>query len=209
MKKIANRLLRKLVVVYTWRHYLHDFFTPLFRKKSEFKVFCIGYVKTGTTSLHKALKILGYRTVKIPYINLYWKNKFDKYIIKLQNSSYDAFCDFPIGYKDLYKQIDKSIPNSKFILTIRDKNSFGMSFENYFKSSLVWNPDYTILTEEILNEAEKRNNEIINYFKEKPNQLLILNIINGEGWKELCTFLKKEIPNFPFPHKNIGKYRKK
>lgn len=207
MKKIVNQFLRKLVGVYTWRHYIHDFITPIFRKKSKCKVFCIGYVKTGASSLHQALKILGYQTVKIPYINVYRKKKYEKYLKKLHDSSYDAFCDFPIGYEDLYKKIDKSIPNSKFILTIREKDSFGKSFENYFRSSLVWNPNYTMSLDVILNEYEERNNEIIKYFKDKPNQLLIFNIVNGEGWKELCKFLDKKIPNVPFPHENIGKYK--
>lgn len=55
---------------------------------------------------------------------------------------------------------------------------------------------------------EKRNNEMIQYFGNKKSQLLVMNIINGDGWNKLCFFLNKPIPNKPFPHKNIGSYKK-
>ena len=207
VKRIVNRLLRKLLFFYTWYHYLHDLVVPLFRKKNEHKIFCIGYVKTGTSSLSKALKILGYNTVRLPYLSIWRRKKFDKYIKKLQQSSFDAFTDYPLGQEDLYKKIDKLIPNSKFILTIREKQSFGKSFENYFRNSVIWNPYYTISIDEILNEYEERNNEIIDYFKDKPDQLLVMNITESEGWDELCAFLDKPIPKEPFPHENIGKYK--
>ena len=64
-------------------------------------------------------------------------------------------------------------------------------------------------TTDIIKEYEERNKEIIEYFKDKPNQLLVLDIIKGEGWENLCTFLGKDIPDVPFPHENIGKYQKK
>jgi hypothetical protein len=36
-----------------------------------------------------------------------------------------------------------------------------------------------------------------------------MNTIEGDGWEKLCNFLDKPIPQIPYPHKNIGKYRKK
>ena len=44
-----------------------------------------------------------------------------------------------------------------------------------------------------------------NYFENRAEDFLIINIIEGEGWEKLCPFLKKKIPNKEFPHLNITK----
>ena len=44
---------------------------------------------------------------------------------------------------------------------------------------------------------------MLKFFQEAPkDKLLVFDV--KDGWKPLCTFLKKEIPSVPFPHKNIG-----
>lgn len=35
-----------------------------------------------------------------------------------------------------------------------------------------------------------------------PDDLLVLRITEGEGWRELCPFLDQEVPEAPFPHVN-------
>jgi len=97
--------------------YFHHFLVPLFKKKNEPKVFCIGYVKTGLTSLAKALSILGYRSVQFLRTASEPKEGWVEFII---NRNYDAFTDYPLWMKDVYSRLDKVIPNSKFILSIRD-----------------------------------------------------------------------------------------
>ena len=178
----------------------------MLNRKNEPNVFCIGHAKTGTSSLFKALKILRYNVIRLPYLNIWEKQNLDRYVKKLRDCNYDAFADYPIEWRDGYKKIDELIPNSKFILTIRDKQSLGRSYKNYFRKSLVWNANLSKLVK-IINRYEKRNEEIIEYFNGRPDQLLIINITEGDGWKELCTFLDKPIPNEPFPHKNKGKYK--
>ena len=41
--------------------------------------------------------------------------------------------------------------------------------------------------------------EVRDYFNAKPEQLLTLNIIEGEGWEQLAPFLGERIPDEPFP----------
>jgi hypothetical protein len=38
------------------------------------------------------------------------------------------------------------------------------------------------------------------YFKNNPN-FIVLDWEKGNGWKELCRFLEKPIPQCPFPHR--------
>lgn len=166
------------------------------------KVFCIGSPKTGTRSLHKALKILGYQTPLFFEMPTYWKYGEERYIEHLKKSRYDAFVDFPIGYKELYKKIDASFPGSKFILTVRDHESFIKSYSHYFKDL----PEIQGTPSERVASMEKRNDEIIRHFEKRTSDLLVMNIIDGDGWEKLCRFLDKPVPDRMFPHKNIGRY---
>jgi hypothetical protein len=212
MKGIAWSIMRgrpwSLVVFYLlcFRCYqqLHHFLIPLFRKKNDPKVFCIGDVKTGTTSVSKALSILGYRSVHWPRLGVKPKDGWIQYIKKC---NYDAYADWPMIKGELYQEIDKEIPNSKFILTMRGKESFEKSYVNYFKGT-SWEIKNPQQLKQILQKYEERNKQIIEYFKDKPSQLLVMNIIEGDGWDKLCNFLDKPIPNKPFPNKNKGKYKK-
>jgi hypothetical protein len=44
--------------------------------------------------------------------------------------------------------------------------------------------------------------DMIDYFKNRQKDFLIIKICDGEGWNELCNFLDVDIPNKPFPYKN-------
>ena len=66
----------------------------------------------------------------------------------------------------------------------------------------------SLFKSEFINAYENRNAEIIEYFEERPNDLLIVNWENGDGWKELCDFLDVPIPNKRFPHINKNKKNK-
>jgi hypothetical protein len=187
--------IKHLLIYY---HFFHHLIIPLLKNKNYPKVFCIGYAKTGTTSQYKALNILGYRSVKMLRGCVKPQGGWVEYIKKC---NYDAFTDFPMYLGDLYKKLDKTIPNSKFILTIRDKNSWVKSFENF----------YGVSSEELNIHIQKyndHNGQVNKYFKDKPSQLLVMNIIGGDGWDKLCKFLNKPIPTKPFPFKNRGNYKK-
>ena len=41
----------------------------------------------------------------------------------------------------------------------------------------------------------------------KKENVLIMNIIAGDGWGKLCKFLNMDIPNKPFPHIGNNKLR--
>jgi len=175
----------------------------LFKKKNKPKVFCIGYVKTGLTTLTKGLKILGYRSVQYLRISVEPKEGWIDYII---NCNYDAFTDAPVRRRNIYKEIDKIIPDSKFILTIRDILSWRRSYLNYFKGS-PWDIKNSQDLKQYIQRYLDHNKQVIEYFKDRPDKLLVMNIIEGDGWEKLCDFLNKPIPKKPFPHKNIGKYK--
>ena len=194
---------RFLLYYYKYRRYyqyFHHFIIPLVKKKHDHKVFCLGASKTGLSSLSKALSILGYRTVQ-------WfregKEPENGWVDYIKKSNYDAFVDSPMRKKDLYKQLDKNFSNSLFILTIRDTHSWIKSYVKYFQGS-PWGIRNNQEKERLIQEYEEDNNQIISYFRTNPNKLLLMNIIEGDRWEKLCTFLHKKIPDCSFPHRNKG-----
>lgn len=174
------------------------------RRKNSPKVFCIGFSKTGTTSLHKALNILGYRALDWPRAHLEPKRGWIDYFNK---SKFDAFSDAPLYKPGFFKELDINFPNSKFILTVRNPELLIKSWENYFSKS-PWNIDGMEDKKRIIKEYNDHKRDVIEYFKEKPSQLLIFDLINGDSWEKLCSFLNKPIPDVNFPYKRKAKYKK-
>jgi len=52
---------------------------------------------------------------------------------------------------------------------------------------------------------QRRFADIKEYFKDRPEDLLVLTLGKGEGWPELCTFLGKPVPDVDFPSANRTK----
>jgi hypothetical protein len=46
-------------------------------------------------------------------------------------------------------------------------------------------------------DTHQRN--VLEYFRTRPQDLLVLDICGGEGWVPLCRFLSKSVPITPFP----------
>ncbi len=87
------------------------------------KVFCIGFSKTGTTSMEKLLSIFGFRIGNQGVAEILSEDwSVLKRTDRIINYCYtaDAFQDAPFHYPGLYRELDKAFPHSKFILTVRD-----------------------------------------------------------------------------------------
>ncbi|UCG35147.1 MAG: sulfotransferase family protein [Candidatus Omnitrophota bacterium] len=171
-----------------------------FRKRK--KIFGVGLSKTGISSLNEALNILGIKSIHKPREQyLREKEKGLPYFSTMKG--YEGFTDFPCWA--IYKELDKLYPTSKFILTVRDPESWFESRKKHYKrrteegAKLNWD-----ISENSVSMMLQHNKEVKEYFKDRPADLLIINIIDGEGWEKLCPFLGKKIPKIPFPKKNVG-----
>jgi hypothetical protein len=87
------------------------------------KIFCIGFNKTGTTSMAKLFSHFGFSVGSQAVGEILaeeWTlhGRTDRII----NFCYtaDAFQDAPFNRHGLFKELDKAFPRSKFILTVRD-----------------------------------------------------------------------------------------
>ncbi|MFB6226473.1 MAG: sulfotransferase family protein [Candidatus Paceibacteria bacterium] len=175
------------------------------------KIFGIGLQKTGTSSLGKALRILGYDVCgyKEDIVEDFLQGEFKKVLERVED--YDAFQDNPWPF--LYEILDKKYPGSKFILTERSEKRWINSMVNNFgyKSTKLREKIYGKghpkgNERKYLNKYKEHNKEVKNYFKKRPDDFLVVNWEKGDGWEKLCGFLGEEIPEEGFPHSNKGIY---
>ena len=89
-----------------------------------YKVFCIGRNKTGTTSIGKALTLLGFTLGKQSIAERLMEDwrKRDFWHIILYCRFADAFQDVPFSLDYTYQVLDEAFPNAKFLLTIRNNS---------------------------------------------------------------------------------------
>lgn len=88
------------------------------------KVFCIGFGKTGSTSLAAALYRFGYRIGSQRQGELLvdaWASGDPRPIIDLCRTA-DAFQDLPFGLPGTYRQLHDAFPGARFILSIRNSS---------------------------------------------------------------------------------------
>ena len=99
------------------------------------KLIGVGLGRTGTTSIEQALDLLGYRTYNI--VGVGRENHFDDWdkIFKGEVTkpdwntlfeNYQATIAWPVCF--FYKELMEVYPGAKFILTIRDSESWAKSF---------------------------------------------------------------------------------
>ena len=177
------------------------------------KVLGIGLGRTGTTSLASALEILGYKTKHCP--RFYLDPKGALCIAREDIENHEALTDEPCII--FFGEADREFPGSKFILTVREMGAWLSSVENNSASMQEWwasNPAVSVLhtvlygsaafDRRLYAEAHQRHLAGVHeYFKDRPTDLLVIDICGGEGWKKLCPFLGKPIPNDKFPRRNV------
>jgi len=57
----------------------------------------------------------------------------------------------------------------------------------------------------LINHYENYNNKVISYFKDRPDDLLVINLKNKNSYLDFCEFLGKEPKLNNFPHLNKSK----
>jgi len=104
------------------------------------KVFCIGYNKTGTTSLTKFMRLNEFLLApQKPFeynLNSYVYGNSSTFIKMIKNDYYlyNFFQDVPFSLPNFYKDLDREFENGKFILTVRnDVDQWYKSLISYHK----------------------------------------------------------------------------
>lgn len=168
-------------------------------------IFGIGLGKTGLTSLTGAMAGLGYCVCQYPVRldPLVWGRA-------------EFVCDKPVNYR--FDEVDRMYPGSRFILTLRPVEDWLASQKRIHGQPRAADAPERMhdlkcygsdrYDEALYREAFNRHTErVMRYFEHRRQDLLVLNIFEGQGYPELVTFL-----GTPFPHRNrrsekVGKHK--
>lgn len=173
------------------------------------KVFGIGLQRTATSSLAEACRILGWNPCHGDYARFPGALDFNDAIY----SRFNMFCDTPFYY--LFDKLDFRYPGSKFILTIRDEDSWIGSVRKLFDVNRQFSYSAAIrlhhivaygtpaFEEPAMRDVYRRHiRQVCDYFKDRHADLLVVDLTRNAGWNVLCEFLECEKPSCPFPHLN-------
>ena len=183
------------------------------------KVFGIGLMRTGTTSLAEALRLLGFDAIHAT--------------CEADIHLHEAATDTPVACR--FRQLDGRYPDAKFILTVREANDWIASCRRHW-SQPDWRErqpptsqaQYRTLLEYtfargrlgldfVFNEATFRevytahNTAVLRWFDGRiadhdvdlRGDLLVFDV--NQGWEPFCWFLERSCLKRPFPHLNKGK----
>ena len=183
------------------------------------KVFCLGFQKTGTSSLGLALEKLGYRVQGYyPFHDLARKegltwNEIRDRALNLAKDA-DAAQDTP--WPLLYRELDTAVPGSRFILIIRDRDAWIKSAVKDFGShpnaihNLIYGVPFPIGHEKVwLDRYDRHNAEVQTYFADRPDDFISLHLDAGQvNWETVCEFLNEPVPPIAWPHANTHQAKK-
>lgn len=202
----------------------YDFATPIrIPPISATRIFGIGLHRTATTSLHRALETLGFNSWHwSPVGNLAPAHAAREMWLEMVNQGRSetlersqALSDLPIPM--LYDRLDAAYPGSKFILTERGESKWLRAAAEHFSPlnpyRAEW-PPFTHRLHEILYGRQDfepdvflaryrcHNAEVRDYFRDRPGDLLVMDMDDGAGWDALCRFLECPVPDKPYPYAN-------
>lgn len=189
------------------------------------KVFLIGLHKTGTMSLGRALKMLGYRLCPRPPIRFnkpgaikldppYTVERMAPALVSLAaESRYTAFRNFP--WSVCYHELHAAFPDAKFILARRNPQTWIRSVVSHFGerqgrgSKFIYGDGMPAKGNETfyIERYIEHNDNAIAFFADKPGSLLVFDLETAD-WDQLCGFLGRRRPWFrTYPHRNRASFR--
>jgi hypothetical protein len=186
----------------------------------ELKVFGVGLSRTGTRSLTTALRVLGFDTAHYPVdqATLDTLARGDARFPLLD--SRDGITDITVA--PYYDDLDRAFPESRFVLTVRDEESWLRScrfhwarpvagkggegeharvyqeIQRFLRAAVYASYEFE---EDRFRRVYRRHVErVTDYFAGRDDDLLVLDIVAGQGYEQLAPFLGVPVPGQPFPH---------
>ena len=196
------------------------------------KIICAGLAKTGTKSISKALRQLGFTVFDweeqtFDFLD-HWVDVFQNGAqpdVKRVYQNVDAVVDMPAYF--FWEEILKAFPDCKVILSEREEDSWLQSFVNQVEAIEAVMKSRT---RPLLSQSWRKMNYVVDsilnatFGSANPRSTCVfrkryrihnhrvksivspdkLLIYNvKEGWEPLCEFLGCEVPTAAFPHQNI------
>ena len=196
---------------------------PAPARNAGLKVFGIGLSRTGTTSLARALELLGLET-------RHFRDPELRRLVRLEDALFlDAVTDVTMACQ--FETLERVFPQAKFVYTVRPLEGWLRSMERHFEgrtprglrdrlhaiaaredvppgAGYEVEPFYHAVMHALYTGHESweaawhaHDARVRAHFADRPEKLLVFDVgAAGHGWAELCGFLGRPVPDRPFPH---------
>jgi hypothetical protein len=172
------------------------------------KIICIGLSRTGTSSLHHIFSELGLKSAHFCDFLLSEPPQYQKC------DRYDCLIDSPIPL--FYKELDKLFDDSKFILTMREKEEWLQSMKWMFShGKVIWNWSENIhayheqfygcrsYNKSLLSmHWDNYHHDVFDYFSDRPNDLMTIKLEEGFNIASICDYVSLPYRDIPDTKKN-------
>ena len=195
------------------------------------KIICAGYGKTGTKSIARALRHLGFTVFDWEEQSFdcvdHWVDVFQNGVkpdVKRVYQNADACTDFPGAF--FFEEILDAFPDCKVILSEREEDSWIESLVGQLNAVAAVRSEVVSMLSPTASKMAYVYDSVLNaaYGSCNPNSTHVLrkryrihnhrvkSIVPADkllmysvtqGWKPLCDFLECEVPTVTFPHENI------
>lgn len=164
------------------------------------KIFLIGRRRTGLQTIIKALKIVGFKKAKI-----LTENDSEKIEGLIEASEkFDVVAVVRDYTVNEIRAIEAAYPDSRFILTKRDSDTWYASFVRFY-NKIEKGCSQTVHTNKghyVSKFYEEYNEGIKTHFFGRDWKILTMTLDGSHTWQTFCSYFKKPIPAKKFPHEN-------
>jgi hypothetical protein len=175
------------------------------------RVFGIGLNKTGTSSFHEAMTILG-------FASLHWGGPSIRMAVEAAAAAgrpllsgldprYDAFSDI-LALSTSFAVLDEQYPGSRFVLTVRPVDDWIESRRRHVETNIrrrtagEYAGTFLVVDEAGWRaEWERHTTAVRRHFARRPD-FLELGLATTAGWEPLCSLLDVATPTKPYPWAN-------
>ncbi len=171
------------------------------------KVFGVGLARTGTTSMHQAMGLLGLNSAPDSVALL---DRIDTDFL----ARHDAFFDNPIPFR--YRELQAVCPDARWIVTQRPLNDWLASMQWLFGPGLdrldadtraigdrvhrsLYGSD-TFDAQRLRSIYERHYADLADWVTGR--EAIWIHVDQGISWDPICELLQVDVPAEPFPHSN-------
>ncbi len=175
------------------------------------RVFGIGLNKTGTSSFHEAMTILGYTSLHWggPPIRMEIEQSIaaDEPLLTRLDPVYDAFSDIEVLAKN-YALLDEQYPGSRFVLTVRPLDDWIDSRRRHVENNIrrkaagEYDGAFLVVDEKRWRRQWKRHVQGVREYFDGRDDFIEVDITQQPEWAPFCALLGAPEPATPFPWEN-------
>jgi glycosyltransferase involved in cell wall biosynthesis len=175
------------------------------------RVFCIGLNKTGTSSFHAAMEILG-------LTSLHWGGpaigdairaalEQGRPLLSSLAPAFDAFSDIGL-LSTHFDLLDEQYPGSRFVLTVRSVDGWIDSRRRHVERNVArhdageYDGNFLVVDEQLWREQWERQVTRARRYFEARREFLEIDLTARPEWGPLCGLLEVPEPAEPFPWAN-------